>query len=68
MSDQTNLRKRRGRTPAPPGIARSHRVVTFVKDSEFEYLRHLSEESGSPLSTIVYHLLSERLTAQKNDD
>jgi len=39
-----------------------------VKDSEFEYLRHLSEESGSPLSTIVYHLLSERLTAQKNDD
>ena len=63
MPDQDNLGKRRGRPPAPPGSARRHRVVTFVTDSEFEYLSRLSKELDSPLSSTVYKLLSDRLAA-----
>ena len=62
VQDPGKQRRRRGRPPAPPGMARSHRVVTFVTDSEFTQLQSLSSELDAPLSATVHQLLSQCLS------
>jgi hypothetical protein len=59
--DVRDARKRRGR---PPGLAetnRSHRVVTFVTDSEFEQLQKLADASGKSYSAILHDIVSPTL-------
>ena len=40
---------------------RTHRVVTFVTDSEFEQLQKLADASGRSFSAILYDLVSPSL-------
>lgn len=61
MNEADKLIKRRGRPPAPPGVGRNNRVVTFVTDGELQRLNRLSEESNAALSSTVYQLLCESL-------
>ncbi len=66
---QDFARKRRGRPPAPPGEARTHRVVTFVNDAQFSRLRSLASEADATLSSTLYSLLCQQLNSptQHND-
>lgn len=56
-----NARKRRGRPPESAETIRSHRVVTFVTDSEFEQLKKLADASGKSYSAILHDLVSPSL-------
>ena len=58
-------RKRRGRPPVPPDQARSHRVVTFVTDSELFQLQSMSNEMDTTLSATIHRLLTESLREQR---
>ena len=55
---------RRGRPPAPPGVSRNHRVVTFVNDAEFERLTELAREDNATLSMAAYKLLTKGLASE----
>ncbi|KAA1189538.1 hypothetical protein F0M18_14370 [Pseudohalioglobus sediminis] len=57
--------RRRGRPPAPPGVSRNHRVVTFVNDAEFERLHELARRDDETLSMAAYRLLTKELNAQQ---
>ena len=57
-------RIRRGRPPAPPGTARSQRVVTFVTDGELLRLQQWAESRGLPLSALVHELLAKQVAAE----
>ncbi len=56
--DLRNARKRLGRPLGPAGSTRSHRVVTFVTDLEFQQLRELADASDKSLSAILHDLVS----------
>jgi hypothetical protein len=56
-----NARKRLGRPPGSAETARTHRVVTFVTDSEFEQLQKLADASGKSFSAILHGLVSTSL-------
>ena len=58
-------RKRRGRPPVPPEQARSHRVVTFVTNSELSQLQSMSNEMDTTLSATIHRLLTESLRQQR---
>lgn len=59
--------RRRGRPPAPPGVTRRHRVVTFLNDAEFEKLACLARERGDPLSLTLYKLVRDGLGPSGED-
>ena len=60
--------RRRGRPPSPRGVARNHRIVTFVNDEQFAYLHQLSEATNTSLSTTLYQLLCQSLTESENQN
>ena len=45
--------------------ARSHRVATFVTESEMDTLRTLADQNGKSVSMLVYELLSVSLPQLK---
>lgn len=59
--------RRRGRPPAPPGVTRRHRVVTFLNDAEFDRLSRLARERGDPLSLALYKLVRDGLGPSGED-
>ena len=55
-------KKRLGRPPAPPGEARSHRLVTFVTEDEFQEIRSIADAKGLSLSSACHRILTENLS------
>jgi len=53
--------KRRGRPPSAPETVRSHRVVTFVTESELIQLQRLAEHRQLALSGAVHQIIVAEL-------
>ena len=58
-------RNRIGRPSLSTSRARSHRVATFVTQSELNTLRAFADENGKSVSMLVYELLSLTLPELK---
>ena len=54
---------RRGRPPAPAGVARNNRLVTFVTNGEFDRIKTLAEGNKLALSAMIHQLILAGLSA-----
>ncbi len=52
---------RMGRPPLPPDQVRSHRVVTFVTESELTELERRAHETGKSLSGLLHEAVRRSL-------
>ena len=58
-------RNRVGRPSLAASRARSHRIATFVTESELDTLRAFADKNNKSVSMLVYELLSESLPRLK---
>ena len=63
-----DLKNRFGRPPAPPETVRSHRLVTFVTDSELNEIRSIANELGESMSRVCHRLILNSLNPRLNAD
>ena len=55
-----------GRPAMPVDEVRSHRIVTFMTEGEYEALQTIADESDSSLSIVVHRVLADYL--RNSDD
>ena len=58
-------RRGAGRPPLVEGEPRRNRVVLMLTDNEFANLERLAQQSGTPLSTKAWELLSRAIRRAK---
>ena len=54
-------RLQRGRPPGPADQVRSHRLVTFVTEGEYETMTQLAEQEHCSISAAAHQLLRRSL-------
>ena len=54
---------RRGRPPAPAGVARNNRLVTFVTNGEFDRIKALAQGNNLAVSAMLHQLVRAGLSA-----